>query len=60
MRRRKGLAVPERDLQKIDGRKIALGYGISIPRLGHEDALDEIFRTLSIGKTETRRREHSV
>jgi len=26
----------------------------------HEDASDEIFRTLSSGKTETRPREHSV
>jgi len=52
----KGPAVPERDLQKMDGRKIDLGLVFQT----HEDARDENFRTLSSGKTQTRRREHSV
>ena len=54
LRRRKGPAVPERDLQKMDGRKIALGHGLS----NHEDARDEFSCTSSSGKT--RRREDSV
>jgi len=56
LRCRKGLAVPERDLQKIEGRKMLRGMVFQT----HEDARDEIFRTLSSGKTEARRREHSV
>ena len=49
LRRHNGPALLERDLQKMDGRKIALGHGLS----NHEDARKEIFRTLSSGKTET-------
>jgi len=45
LRRRKGPAVPERDLQKMNGRKIALGHGLQT----HEDARDEIFCTLYSG-----------
>ena len=33
-----------------------LEHGLS----NHEDARDEVFSTLSSGKTETRRREHSI
>ena len=54
-RRHKGPAVPERDLQKMDERKIDFGLVFQT----HEDARDEIFRTLSIGKSQ-RRSEHSV
>jgi len=43
----KGFAVPERDLQKMDGRKIALGQEFHT----HEDARHEIFCTLSSGRT---------
>ena len=51
LRRRKGPAAPERDLQKMDRVKLAL----PTPK----DAWDQIFRTFSSGKTETRLREHS-
>jgi len=46
LHRRKVLAVPERDLQEMDGRKIALGHVFQT----NEDSHDEIFRTLSVVK----------
>jgi len=39
-RRRKGLVVPERDLQKMDGRKIASGYGLAIEKIGDSKKLE--------------------
>ena len=47
--------MPERDLQKMDGREITVGLVFQT----HEDARDEILRTSYSGKIETRRREHS-
>ena len=55
LRRHKGPAVPERDLQKMDGEKISWETFFQT----HEDARDQKIRTNSSGKTETPRREHS-
>ena len=56
LRRRKGPAVPERDLQNMDGQKIDWRHILS----NHDDAHDQLFRIFPSGKTETRRREHRV
>ena len=45
--------------QKMDRVKIALRHGLSNPR-GRTWSIQKVFRTFSSGKTETRRREHSV
>jgi len=52
----KGPAVPERDLQNMDGKKIDWRHILS----DHDDARDQLFRIFPSGKTETRRREHRV
>ena len=67
LRRRKGPAVPERDLQNMDGEKIDWRYSLyrqSVSSLyrqwNHDDAHDELFRIFPSGKTGARRREHRV
>jgi len=56
LRRRKGPAVPERDLQNVDGEKIDWRIILS----NHDDARDHLFLIFPSGKTGTRRREHRV
>jgi len=56
LRRRKGPAVPERDLQNMDREKIDWQHILS----NHDDARDQLFRIFPSGKTGIRRREHRV
>jgi len=56
LRRRKGLLWQKETCKRWTGGKSLWDMVFQT----HEDALDENFRTLSSGKTETRRREHSV
>jgi len=56
LRRRKGPAVPERDLQNMDGEKIDWRHILS----NKDDARDQLFRIFPSGKTGTRRRKHRV
>ena len=49
-----GPAVPERDLQNMDGEKIDWRHILS----NQDDARDQLFRIFPSGKTGTRRREH--
>ena len=51
LRRRKGPAVPERDLQNMDGEKIDWRLFLS----NHDDARDQLFCIFPSGKTGTRR-----
>jgi len=52
----RGLQCPKETCKRWTGGKSHWGMVFHT----HEDARDEIFRTLSSGKTKTRRREHSV
>ena len=56
LRRCKGLVVPERDLQNMDGEKLDWRPFF----LNHDDARDQLFRIFPGGKTGARRREHRV
>ena len=51
LRRRKGPAVPERDLQNMDGEIVDWWHILS----NHDDARDQLFCIFPIGKTGTRR-----
>jgi len=48
LRRRKGPAVPERDLQNMDGEKIDLRHILS----NHDDARDQLFASFPVVKQE--------
>jgi len=58
LQHRKGPAVPERDMQKMDRVKITLRRHYGMVFRITEDACDQNFRTFSSDQTEARLREH--
>jgi len=56
LRRHKGPAVPEKDLQNMDREKMNWRIILS----NHDDARDQLFVIFPSGKTGTHRREHMV